>query len=71
MLRVSRHRIGVPAIVSIWHDVALANTDLRAPTAYVVLAYTKLGKPLYSSRIILEDLNPVFEETAASALPPS
>jgi hypothetical protein len=36
--------------------------------AYVVLAYTKLGKPLYSSRIILNDTNPVFEETAASAL---
>lgn len=34
--------------------------------AYVVLAYTKLGKPLYSSRIILSDLNPVFEETAVS-----
>ena len=37
--------------------------------AYVVLAYTKLGKPLYSSRIILNDTNPVFEETAASTLP--
>ena len=30
---------------------------------YVVLAYAKFGKPLYSTRIILEDLNPVFEET--------
>lgn len=30
---------------------------------YVVLAYAKFGKPLFSTRIILEDLNPVFEET--------
>ncbi|KAL7420399.1 hypothetical protein Q5752_005369 [Cryptotrichosporon argae] len=31
---------------------------------YVVLAYAKFGKPLYSTRIITGDLNPVFEETA-------
>lgn len=31
---------------------------------YIVLAYAKFGKPLYSTRIILGDLNPVFEETA-------
>lgn len=31
---------------------------------YVVLAYAKFGKPLYSTRIITKDLNPVWEETA-------
>lgn len=31
---------------------------------YLILAYAKFGKPLYSTRIILEDLNPVWEETA-------
>lgn len=31
---------------------------------YIVLAYAKFGKPLYSTRIIIEDLNPVWEETA-------
>ncbi|KZV88102.1 hypothetical protein EXIGLDRAFT_839449 [Exidia glandulosa HHB12029] len=35
---------------------------------YIVLAYAKFGKPLYSTRIILEDLNPVFEETAMMIL---
>lgn len=32
---------------------------------YIVLAYSKFGKPLYSTRIISKDLNPVFEETCA------
>lgn len=32
---------------------------------YVTLTYTRLGKPLFSTRIIKSDLNPVFEETAA------
>lgn len=59
----------MPAIVSISHGVAFASTDFSVLIAYVVLAYTKLGKPLYSSRVILEDLNPVFEETAVSAIP--
>ena len=31
---------------------------------YLVLAYAKFGKPLYSTRIIVNDLNPVWEETA-------
>lgn len=29
-----------------------------------MLAYAKFGKPLYSTRIIEGDLNPVWEETA-------
>ncbi|KAG8783033.1 hypothetical protein FRC12_020171 [Ceratobasidium sp. 428] len=32
---------------------------------YIIMAYAKFSKPLYSTRIILGDLNPVFEETAA------
>lgn len=35
---------------------------------YIVLAYAKFGKPAYSTRIILGDLNPVFEETCALLL---
>ncbi|KAJ3557617.1 hypothetical protein NM688_g1373 [Phlebia brevispora] len=31
---------------------------------YTTLTYSKLGKPLYSTRIIKDDCNPVFEETA-------
>jgi Ca2+-dependent lipid-binding protein len=33
--------------------------------AYVTLTFSHLGKPLFSTRIVKEDLNPVFEETAA------
>ncbi|RXK42692.1 C2 domain-containing protein [Tremella mesenterica] len=35
---------------------------------YCVLAYAKFGKPLYSTRIILGDLNPVYEETCVLLL---
>jgi Ca2+-dependent lipid-binding protein len=42
------------------------NNGLSDP--YVVLAYAKFGKPLYSTRIILGDLNPVFEETCVILL---
>lgn len=35
---------------------------------YVVLAYAKFGKPLYSTRIIIGDLNPVYEETCVLLL---
>lgn len=31
---------------------------------YVVLSFAKFGRPLYSSRIIFEDLNPNWNETA-------
>ena len=31
---------------------------------YVTLTYSRLEKPLYSTRIIKGDCNPVFEETA-------
>ena len=31
---------------------------------YVTITYSRLGKPLYSTRIIKGDCNPIFEETA-------
>lgn len=52
-------------MVKVHHATGLGAQDRGGSSdPYVVLAYTKLGKPLYSSRIILGDLNPVFEETA-------
>ena len=36
-----------------------------ASDPYVTVVYQRQGKPLYSTRIIFEDLNPCFEETAA------
>ncbi|EED79792.1 predicted protein [Postia placenta Mad-698-R] len=40
-----------------------ADTDGKSDP-YVTLTFSRLGKPLYSTRIIKGDLNPVFEETA-------
>lgn len=37
---------------------------MRSADPYIVLAYSKFGKPLYTTRIVEGDLNPVWEETA-------
>ena len=39
-------------------------SDGEPADPYVTLTYSRLEKPLYSTRIIKCDLNPVFEETA-------
>ncbi|WVQ82868.1 hypothetical protein IAT38_005004 [Cryptococcus sp. DSM 104549] len=56
-------------LITIHHCEGLSAQDNNGMSdPYVVLAYAKFGKPLYSTRIILEDLNPVFEETTALLL---
>ncbi|KAG9080546.1 hypothetical protein FRC06_006453 [Ceratobasidium sp. 370] len=53
-------------LITIHHAEGLSAQDRNGRSdPYIVLAYAKFGKPLYSTRIILGDLNPVFEETAA------
>jgi Ca2+-dependent lipid-binding protein len=47
--------------------IVLAYAKVRTPTdadRTLLIAIFKFGKPLYSTRIIIGDLNPVFEETA-------
>ncbi|KAL1405327.1 hypothetical protein Q8F55_008956 [Vanrija albida] len=52
-------------IVKIHYCVGLSAQDSNGLSdPYIVLAYANYGRPLYSTRIIVEDLNPVFEETA-------
>jgi Ca2+-dependent lipid-binding protein len=51
-------------VITLHHAEGLEATDRGAADPYIVLAYAKFGKPLYSSRIIQGDLNPVWEETA-------
>ncbi|KAG8908594.1 hypothetical protein FRB99_004882 [Tulasnella sp. 403] len=52
-------------IVTIHHARGLSAQDRNGLSdPYIVLAYAKFGKPLYSTRIVLGDLNPVYEETA-------
>ncbi|KAG8993711.1 hypothetical protein FRB94_010453 [Tulasnella sp. JGI-2019a] len=52
-------------IITIHHAEGLSAQDKFGKSdPYITLAYAKFGKPLYSTRIITGDLNPVFEETA-------
>ncbi|BEI79854.1 hypothetical protein CcaverHIS002_0103830 [Cutaneotrichosporon cavernicola] len=58
------HNIGV-FLISVHYCVGLSAQDSNGfSDPYIVLAYAKYGRPLYSTRIILQDLNPVYEETA-------
>ncbi|BGO94717.1 hypothetical protein NBRC10512_007335 [Rhodotorula toruloides] len=51
--------------ITIHHGAGLsAQDDNGSSDPYVVIAYSKFGKPLFSTRIIREDLNPVWEQTA-------
>ncbi|THH11592.1 hypothetical protein EW145_g532 [Phellinidium pouzarii] len=57
--------IGV-IIIHIHRATGLKKMDTRKSSdPYVTIAYSRQGKPLYSTRIIFSDLNPCFEETAA------
>ncbi|KAK4688253.1 hypothetical protein P7C73_g1870, partial [Tremellales sp. Uapishka_1] len=60
--------IGVFLITIHYCEGLSAQDNNGSSDPYVVLAYAKFGKPLYSTRIIIEDLNPVFEETAVLLL---
>ncbi|KAJ1583998.1 hypothetical protein NDA11_002032 [Ustilago hordei] len=52
-------------VVDIEYGEGLSAQDTNGKSdPYVVLSFAKFGRPLYSSRIIFEDLNPVWQETA-------
>lgn len=52
-------------VVDIEYGEGLSAQDANGKSdPYVVLSFAKFGRPLYSSRIIFEDLNPVWQETA-------
>ncbi|KAL2001374.1 hypothetical protein VTN02DRAFT_1842 [Thermoascus thermophilus] len=38
--------------------------------AYINLSFSKYGKPMYCTRVITDDLNPIWEETAALLVTP-
>ena len=50
------------AMVSLPGTIVANFTESADP--YVTVTFSKQGKPLYSTRIIERDLDPVFEETA-------
>lgn len=52
-------------VITLHHAEKLSAQDNNGKSdPYIVLSYAKFGKPLYSTRIIMGDLNPVWEETA-------
>lgn len=56
--------VGVFVVHIHWAEDLSAQDRNGKSDPYIVLAYAKFGKPLYSTRIISADLNPVFDETA-------
>ncbi|KIY63684.1 hypothetical protein CYLTODRAFT_493697 [Cylindrobasidium torrendii FP15055 ss-10] len=57
--------VGVFLVVIHYAEGLSAQDSNGRSDPYIVAAYAKFGKPLYSTRIILGDLNPVYEETTA------
>lgn len=56
--------------VRIHRAVGLSKQDRRGSKSggsdpYIVLTFSKYGKPMYCTRVITDDLNPVWEETTA------
>lgn len=45
-------------------------SDHGGSDPYITLAFSKYGKPMYCTRVITDDLNPIWEETAAVLVTP-
>jgi len=56
--------------IRIHRAVGLSKQDRRGSNGggsdpYITLTFSKYGKPMYCTRVITDDLNPIWEETAA------
>lgn len=61
--------------IRIHRAVGLSKQDRRGSDhggsdPYITLAFSKYGKPMYCTRVITDDLNPIWEETAALLVTP-
>ena len=61
--------------IRIHRAVGLSKQDRRGSKGggsdpYINLSFSKYGKPMYCTRVITDDLNPVWEETAALLVTP-
>ena len=61
--------------IRIHRAVGLSKQDKRGSKhggsdPYVTLTFSKFGKPMYCTRVITDDLNPIWEETAALLVTP-
>ena len=63
------HALGIMWI-RIHRAVGLSKQDRRGSKhggsdPYITLSFSKYQKPMYCTRVICDDLNPIWEETAA------
>ena len=66
MLILDTDSVGV-LFVKIHYAKGLSAQDGNGTSdTYITLAYSKYGKPMYSTRVIVKDLNPVWEESTWS-----
>jgi hypothetical protein len=68
------HALGVMWI-RIHRAMGLSKQDRRGSKhggsdPYITLAFSKYGKPMYCTRVITDDLNPIFEESLALLVTP-
>jgi Ca2+-dependent lipid-binding protein len=61
--------------IRIHRAVGLSKQDKRGSKhggsdPYITIAFSKYGKPMYCTRVITDDLNPIWEETAAVLVGP-
>ncbi|KAJ4297531.1 hypothetical protein N0V90_005423 [Kalmusia sp. IMI 367209] len=61
--------------IRIHRAVGLSKQDRRGSKhggsdPYITLAFSKYGKPMYCTRVITDDLNPIWEETTALLVTP-
>ncbi|KAJ5138751.1 uncharacterized protein N7515_003599 [Penicillium bovifimosum] len=61
--------------IRIHRAVGLSKQDARGSEGggsdpYINLSFSKYGKPMYCTRVITDDLNPIWEETAALLVTP-
>ncbi|GAA5997561.1 hypothetical protein JCM5350_005068 [Sporobolomyces pararoseus] len=55
--------LGVFMVTIHYAEGLSAQDDNGTSDPYVVVAYSKFGKPLFSTRVVQKDLNPVWEQT--------
>ncbi|KZF19948.1 hypothetical protein L228DRAFT_250366 [Xylona heveae TC161] len=61
--------------IRIHRAIGLSKQDRRGSKGggsdpYITLSFSKYGKPMYCTRVITDDLNPIWEETAALLVTP-
>ncbi|KAA8895153.1 hypothetical protein FN846DRAFT_997659 [Sphaerosporella brunnea] len=50
--------------INIDRAIGLSKQDKRGSSdAYITIAFSKYGKPMYSTRVIVDDLNPIWRES--------